>query len=420
MKKTKLLLCVGIFLLAFISFGLSIKVDANSAAIASPQPGYEISMDGESSDIEIASEVLTFTEKPIDPEYYVKFRSYYTNFMQVSAAYDMIVPTARKVTMGFPLVSSMKVIQNHDYRIFVNGKEVPCEIYRGDEVSYYAENYEDYSFVDMLKQFDTTDYVLPDDIVVNKYMVTEGSLEIIARLDENSKFITDIGYHYLSEAVKFEYANEYDATPQSHFIYAINSQLTVPAKYLKSTVTLDKAGFLADFKAYDSTIDEKEIAKFYHDNSETVLNCRGIISGETSRLFMFVYEADLMAGENTMEVRYAMAFGFNPNNSPDTYRALYFTSPAKHWAKFGELKVVINTDKYLIEGNQKYQKTESGYEVTLPKLPDKNIEFVLCESENPRDYMGCGAATSFAKVVVAISTITIVALIIKKSVATTH
>ena len=71
--------------------------------------------------------------------------------------------------------------------------------------------------------------------------------------------------------------------------------------------------------------------------------------------------------------------------TPSIYTYTYLLSPAKTWAQFGELKIVVNTPYYMTENNQgSFSETGNGYELTLPGLPEKELSFTLSESEHPR------------------------------------
>ena len=71
--------------------------------------------------------------------------------------------------------------------------------------------------------------------------------------------------------------------------------------------------------------------------------------------------------------------------TPSIYTYTYLLSPAKTWAQFVELKIVVNTPYYMTENNQGgFLRTEKGYELTLPGLPEKELTFTLSESEHPR------------------------------------
>lgn len=75
--------------------------------------------------------------------------------------------------------------------------------------------------------------------------------------------------------------------------------------------------------------------------------------------------------------------------TPSIYIYTYLLSPAKTWAQFGELKIVVNTPYYMTENDQgSFSGTERGYEMTLPGLPEKELTFTLSESEHPRPPKG--------------------------------
>ena len=67
------------------------------------------------------------------------------------------------------------------------------------------------------------------------------------------------------------------------------------------------------------------------------------------------------------------------------YSYTYLLSPAKTWAQFGELEVVVKTPYYMTEsGIDGFTKTDGGYALTLPGLPEGELTFTLSESEKPQ------------------------------------
>lgn len=70
--------------------------------------------------------------------------------------------------------------------------------------------------------------------------------------------------------------------------------------------------------------------------------------------------------------------------APALHEYSYLLSPAKTWKKFGELKIEINTPYYITaSGIDGFEKTDTGYSLTLDGLPDKELEFTLCAAEKP-------------------------------------
>ena len=74
----------------------------------------------------------------------------------------------------------------------------------------------------------------------------------------------------------------------------------------------------------------------------------------------------------------------NGRYEPSIYTYTYLLSPASTWASFGELEVVINTPFYITENSlEGFTKTDTGYTLKRNGLPEGELEFVLCSSENP-------------------------------------
>ena len=74
----------------------------------------------------------------------------------------------------------------------------------------------------------------------------------------------------------------------------------------------------------------------------------------------------------------------NGSYNPAIYTYTYLLSPASTWASFGELEIIINTPFYITENSlDGFTKTEMGYTLKRNGLPEGELEFVLCSSENP-------------------------------------
>ena len=74
----------------------------------------------------------------------------------------------------------------------------------------------------------------------------------------------------------------------------------------------------------------------------------------------------------------------NGRYNPAIYTYTYLLSPASTWASFGELEIIINTPFYITENSlDGFTKTETGYTLKRNGLPEGELEFVLCSSENP-------------------------------------
>lgn len=100
----------------------------------------------------------------------------------------------------------------------------------------------------------------------------------------------------------------------------------------------------------------------------------------------YCYELTIPAGGTVFNTVTAPLYpAINEAWSPPVYTYRYLLSPAKGWADFGTLDIQINTPYYMtqcvLEG---FERTEKGYALRLEGLPDKELEFVLSEDDDPR------------------------------------
>lgn len=70
-------------------------------------------------------------------------------------------------------------------------------------------------------------------------------------------------------------------------------------------------------------------------------------------------------------------------HSPSVYVFNYLVSPASTWNGFKDLNVKINTNYYLIDANEDFETVEGGYRWHSDTLPDDELSFSLCASQNP-------------------------------------
>lgn len=99
----------------------------------------------------------------------------------------------------------------------------------------------------------------------------------------------------------------------------------------------------------------------------------------------YEYEITLAPGESIINTVTAPIYpDIDGNWEPPVYGYTYLLSPAKKWADFGSLEIVINTPFYLSK-NDDFEKTDTGYRLSLDGLPDGELEFSLCSSEKPKN-----------------------------------
>ena len=111
-----------------------------------------------------------------------------------------------------------------------------------------------------------------------------------------------------------------------------------------------------------------------------------IEEGDFSLMRWYEYTLTLEPGQTLKNAVTAPLYpAIDAGYTPSLYSYTYLLSPAKTWAQFGELKVVVNTPYYMTEcGIDGFTKTDGGYALTLPGLPEGELTFTLSESENPQ------------------------------------
>lgn len=101
----------------------------------------------------------------------------------------------------------------------------------------------------------------------------------------------------------------------------------------------------------------------------------------------YEYEIELNPHEritNTIEA--PMYPDIDKGYEPGVYDYTYLLSPASSWAKFGKLNIDINTPFYMFkDGGKGFTKTETGYNFKSDRLPKGELEFLLSESEKPKN-----------------------------------
>ena len=143
--------------------------------------------------------------------------------------------------------------------------------------------------------------------------------------------------------------------------------------------------------------------------------------GRDSLMRWYLYEITLAPGEtlkNTVTV--PIYPDIDGNYIPPVYSFEYLLSPASTWKSFGSLDIVFNTPYNIIEsGFESIVRTENGYSLSLDSLPDKELEFKLCTSENPEKqkssyFLPIEMIISFSIIAGIAAVIAAVVIIIKK------
>lgn len=102
-----------------------------------------------------------------------------------------------------------------------------------------------------------------------------------------------------------------------------------------------------------------------------------------SLLRWYEYDLTVPAGGRTVNSVSAPLYpSIDADYSPAVYSYEYLLSPAASWADFGTLEISINTPYYLLWSGG-FTAKEGGYAYFSDSLPQGELVFFLCESEDP-------------------------------------
>lgn len=103
-----------------------------------------------------------------------------------------------------------------------------------------------------------------------------------------------------------------------------------------------------------------------------------------SLLRWYEYDLTVPAGGRTVNRVSAPLYpSIDAGYSPAVYSYEYLLSPAASWADFGTLEVGINTPYYLLSASGEFSAEDGGFTFFSDSLPQGELVFSLCESENP-------------------------------------
>lgn len=134
---------------------------------------------------------------------------------------------------------------------------------------------------------------------------------------------------------------------------------------------------------YNAVADKNENRNF--TDSATSLDVFDL----TNRMLLW-YQYDLSIPANATATNKVVAPiypAFDSSWKPPKYEYTYLLSPASSWASFADLDVIINTEYYLSEESLSgFNKTaENSYTAHFDTLPDRELMFTLCQSDNPEE-----------------------------------
>lgn len=130
-----------------------------------------------------------------------------------------------------------------------------------------------------------------------------------------------------------------------------------------------------------------KVAYFNSNNNETssTLSSFKNFSLASNLMRWYEYEITIGAKERIVNaVEAPMYPAINTRYEPPIFKYQYLLSPAKSWADFKNLEIVVNTPYYITESNiDGFIKNDNGYTLTLDSLPDGEFNFTMSTAKNP-------------------------------------
>lgn len=157
---------------------------------------------------------------------------------------------------------------------------------------------------------------------------------------------------------------------------------------LKDKTEMTFREFALTYYDSDSEISETDWYNAVVDNfnyNKGMLGAEGALKITNRLLRWYEYEIDIPAESEAVNTVTAPVYPeIDSHYSPAVYDYTYLLSPAKTWAAFGKLTVIINTPFYLVSSEDfTFSKTDSGYTLTNNGLPECELKFRLSTSETP-------------------------------------
>lgn len=387
---------------------------------------------GEQSPLIVERERLTFDLQEFPLEYYSNLEEYLAYMGRVTAEYTFHNPTDYDVTvkLAFPFgqTPDYGYRYNHEreqqvyaadgekYDVTVDG--VPIEKTVRHTLFYRGENFELEKDLPRLVDGYAEDAFWKFDTPVMKYTYTiDGIGEEFdaARLgfqwngDENKTKLLLVeqsgGDNFEEEISVTRWVKNGDTIElyvfgepleQEMEWFSENGAEETPFDYtltLEGTETMTFEEFAMAEYPEDSGILPSD---WYNAMVENLRNCEwnfGVLGNfydgidiSNSLLRWYEYEITIPAGGTIVNTVTAPMYpSMDLDCQPPIYQYTYLLSPAKTWAAFGRLDIVVNTPYYMTErGLEGFEKTERGYALSLDGPPEGELEFTLSGEERPK------------------------------------
>lgn len=455
MRKWKRIVSLGMCAFLFCSFGTT-QAHANSAQMRwDGMDATGAMVTEENCPVIVEKEVLTFDIPEFPKEYYREAEEYLAYDARVTAEYTFYNPADYTVTatLLFPFGNEPDYAfydytvsegekTGHDtgkFDILVNGQPIEKNIRHS--LSYrYSQFVLERDMALLHDAFMTDDFYSPDmPVTVYSYKISDVDKQTyraasvafdVQKGDMTRKWylVNQSGFHTQKDGDgRISTWVEDGPDGGKMVLYIIGEPLTTQPewKFYKDGGVEDGeeiAGSVVCDSAGTETMTLKEFALLNYSESTGVSesdwynavihemkedethNSYGMLSLERYRqglsknlMRWYEYEISLTPGERiTNTVTAPMYPGISLDFEPPVYHYTYLLSPAKTWAAFLELQIVINTPYYVVNGNiEDLKQTGTGYMAFYDGLPEEECEFTLSSELDPKSNLtGYGSGMS--------------------------
>lgn len=367
----------------------------------------------EACPLEVSHERLTFDAQEFPSNHYSDEDKWLTYSGSVRAEYTFYNPADYDVTatLAFPFGKlpdyGMDAL-SESYGITVNGGEVPHTLRHT-----YSESYSDFQLETdlplLIDGYVEDAFYAPDTPVTTytwKLGGTEESSVFTTWTDNNTRLLCEnlTGYTTREKDIVIRFSTGFDKLFTVYVIgvlpedtvwrfFADKSLETEITADMTLTQTKEMTFRQLAMRDYDPSSGVLEhdwynavVAMLNHEQIECGVLFRTELDISRSLLRWYEYELTVGAGEQANNTVTAPLYpSINSLWEPTIYGYTYLLSPAKSWADFGGLEIIVNTPYYMTESQPGgFEKTDAGYTLTLDGLPEGELTFTLSTSVNPK------------------------------------
>ncbi|MCD7729803.1 MAG: hypothetical protein LUI60_07855 [Clostridia bacterium] len=420
----------------------------------------------ENCPLEVESEVLTFN--------IVDNPDYSDDMSSVTAEYNFYNPTEGDITarLMFPFGSIPDYyryygdaynVDAEKYTVTLDGENANAEL----RFSYYSYSEFDYEVASAyLYDYKKADGYFSEDTVLTAVTFTVPEFADIAQTenlkdpytyvtytyDSNIKIITTDAWYFNDENQEGKVTVRYEGTgdftvyfaggvPQDITAYAVPWQENTNGKGYNLDYDSQKDAayavggnttfgeYIQSFNPFTGKYAESDWYNFSLDyiTPYSIYKNYGVIQYFTEydledidEIIMYWYDYDIAVpagGYVKNSVTAPIYPGMNTRYEPTLYDYTYYLSPAATWADFGSLTVIINTSGYILDSSMEFTQSGSAeegftYTAVYDGLPEGELTFQMCLSENPEKSSGGYSVIIIYLIVIAVCVALVVAAVV--------